>query len=203
MKTRMFYLRCCFNLPFCFWFVFVFCWSKGLKFKAHALYVGTRQPALLFQMWLKKKKKKVFLLDRKTMCAKLYVIFLLLMLWILTVHKKITKKTLFSDAFPLTLETHRNKHAKEVLLCDGFLSGDARRCCKRFSFCCCLQNCFRQFVTSFRNWPQFCSSVGLHCASLLAHSIPQPEAPSLAFTAFLTSARVNSAAAGWFLPSVY
>lgn len=43
------------------------------------------------------------------------------------------------------------------------------------------------------NWLQFCSSVGLHCAPLLAHSIPQPVTPSLAFRAFLTSAHVYSA----------
>lgn len=46
-----------------------------------------------------------------------------------------------------------------------------------------------QFVVL--DWLQSCSSVGLHCASLLAHSLPQSKAPpsvfipfSLCFTSF-------------------
>lgn len=71
--------------------------------------------------------------------------------------------------------------------------------------CCSLQKRFRQFVV-LAIGRSFCSSVGLHCASLLAHSLPQPNAPSSAFIAFLpdtTSSHARSAATGWLLPSVY
>lgn len=92
MKIRMFYLRCCFNLPFCFWFVCFFCLLliQGFKVQSSCSVCGDPPACTPFSNVI--KMTKVFLLDRKTMCAKLYVFFLLLMLWILTVHKKKLQK---------------------------------------------------------------------------------------------------------------
>lgn len=54
-----------------------------------------------------------------------------------------------------------------------------------------------QFVVF--DWLQSCSSVGLHCASLLAHSLPQSEAPpsvSISFSLCFTSSHIMSTTTG-------
>lgn len=124
-------------------------------------------------------------------------IFLLSMLWILTVHKKNMKTILFLDAFPSTLKK-REKHKRVVTVCQ-----DSYPKCSWVLTGFSLQ--FTKGLTQFVvfDWLQSCSSVGLHCASLLAHSLPQSEAPPSVFISFslcFTSSHIVSTATGW---SVY
>lgn len=119
-------------------------------------------------------------------------IFLLSMLWILTVHKKNMKTILFLDAFPSTLK--KSENTKESSQCVRFVS-QLSWVLTEFS----LQ--FTKGLTQFVvfDWLQSCSSVGLHCASLLAHSLPQSEAPPSVFISFslcFTSSRIMSTTTG-------
>lgn len=184
----MFYVICYFNLPLYFrLFVFVLL-SKGLKFKAHTLYVGTCQPALLlnvinFFCWSKP-------------CVPNCMYIPLSMLWILTVHKKYEENSGFGCiSIDLTRQLKMQKSRQSVKdlypKCSWVLT----------EFLLQFTKGLTQFVVF--DWLQSCSSIGLHCASLLAHSLPQSEAPPSIFTPFslcLTSAHIMSTTTGWFPP---
>lgn len=95
----------------------------------------------------------------------------------------------------------KSENAKES--CDRFVS--QKNCSWVLTeFLLPFTKVLTQFVVF--DWLQSCSSVGLHCASLLAHSLPQSEAVPSAFKSFslcFTSSHVTSTATGWFLLSVY
>lgn len=186
----MFYLICYFNFTFIFPFVCFVLLSKGLKFKAHTLYVGTCQPALLLNVM------KSFCWSEPCVPNCMYIP--LSMLWILTVHKKYEEENSGFGCISINLE----EKCKRVLVvwqicipkCSWVLT----------EFLLQFTKGLTQFVVF--DWLQSCSSVGLHCASLLAHSLPQSEAPPSAFKSFslcFTSVHITSTSTGRFHQSVY
>lgn len=121
----MFYLLCYFNLPLYFFFVCSFVsLSKGLKFKAHTLYVGTCQPALLFNVtfcWSEPCVPNVY-----SSVDALNII--------ITVHKKIWRKILgfFGCIF------RKKKTLKVVTVCQICIPKKELTGADRI-FCCSLQ----------------------------------------------------------------
>lgn len=103
------------------------------------------------------------------------------------------KKILVLDAFPLTLKKKMKMQTSRRSVTDLYPK------CSRVlrEFLLQFTKSLTQFVVF--DWLQSCSSVGLHCASLLAHSLPQSEAPPSAFISFLlcfTSSHVMSTTTG-------
>lgn len=121
------------------------------------------------------------------------------MLWILTVHKKYEENSGFG-CISINLEENTKMQKSHHRVTDLYPK------CSRVlrEFLLPFTKSWTQFVVF--DWLQSCSSVGLHCASLLVHSLPQSEAPPSAFMSFLlcvTSSRTTSTTTGWYLPSVY
>lgn len=183
----MFYLICYFNLPLYFR-LFVCFVIQGFKVQSSYSYVGTCQPALLLNVM------KSFCWSEP--CVPNCMCIPLSMLWILTVHKKIWRKFCFWMHFRQPrrkVKIQKSRHGVSDLCprCSWVLTESLLQFTKGLT----------QFVVF--DWLQSCSSVGLHCASLLAHSLPQSEAPPSVFISFslcFTSSHIVSTTTGW---SVY
>lgn len=87
------------------------------------------------------------------------------------------KTILVWDAFPSSLKKNCNRKRRCGLT---HLCSKCSRVLREF-FCCSSQK-FNTICST--NWLQFSSSIGLHCVSLLAHCLPQSEAPPSAFIFF-------------------
>lgn len=185
----MFYLICYFNLPLYFR-LFVCFVIQGFKVQSSYsffffFFVGTCQPALLLNVM------KFFCWSEPCVPNCMYIP--LSMLWILTVHKKYEENSVFG-----CISVNLEEKSQCVRFVSQMLMGADRIFLLQFT------KGLTQFVVF--DWLQSCSSVGLHCASLLAHSLPQSEAPpsvSISFSLCFTSSHIMSTATGWFLRRVY